>query len=87
MAHVQGFEGALEAVFLRRDRHQMNVVIHQAIGENVDPVLAAIRRQPAQVADAIVVGEEHRLAAISALGDVMGNTGNRVSYSLSFCAA
>ena len=75
MAHVKGFESAFEAIFPRRHRNQMDVIVHQAISKDINPVLAAIGRQPGQVATAIIVTEEHRLAAVAALGDVMGNTG------------
>jgi hypothetical protein len=69
-----GSEGALEAVFSGGHANQVDVVVHKAIGEDVDPVPAAVRRQPVQVEQPVIVTEEHRLAAIAALCHVMGDT-------------
>ncbi len=75
VAHVKGFERALKAVFPRRNRDKMDMIVHQAVGEDIDPVFPAVARQPSQVSVAIGIAKENRLAAIPALGDVMGDTG------------
>ena len=44
VAHVKGFESALKAVFSRRNRYKMDMIVHQAVGEDIDPVFPAIGR-------------------------------------------
>ena len=55
----------------------MNMVGHEAIGHDIRLVLVAVFPQPLEI-DRSVVSEEHRLASVTPLGDVMGNTGRAI---------
>jgi hypothetical protein len=51
------------------------MIAHQATGGDFDIELRAIFAQPFQKDGAVLVGEEHRLAAVATLGDVMREFG------------
>ncbi len=51
------------------------MVGHQAIGQNINPMLGTIGRQPSQIGSAVVVREKHDLATVTPLSDVMGGVG------------
>ena len=49
---------------------------HQAVRPDRDTMLAALLTQQIAIEFVVGVGEKHVLAPISALGDMMGQTGN-----------
>ena len=55
IAHVQRPEDLSQAIVRCGYGDEMNVVGHQAVGDNFHPVLLAILRQPAEVGLAVVV--------------------------------
>ena len=66
----------------------MYAVGHQTVRPHLDARLAAPLGEEIEVQGVILVGEEHRHAAVAALGDVMavagndeaGDAGHRASY-------
>lgn len=79
VAQVQAPECKMQRVPGRRNQHQMNVIRHQAVGQNVDPVLGGVLAQPGQVDPVISVREKHTAASVAALSYVMGNARENVS--------
>lgn len=75
VAHMQRFEGPLQAVIAVGHQDQVNVIGHQTISQDLHCMRVAVGLQPIQVRPAILVGEEHILAAIAALRDVVRETG------------
>jgi len=71
---MQRPQHALQSVPTFRNGHQVHVVAHQAIGQDLHAVQCAILCQPLQIRLTVRVAEEDVLTAISALGDVVGNT-------------
>ena len=61
-----------QRILLVRKRHQMDVVGHQAVGEDLQAVLLSLLLQQLQVHPPVLVHEEHILAVIPALRDMMG---------------
>ena len=59
-----------------RHEDEMHMVRHQAVSPACDAVLAAPARQEIAIEFVVVVAEEHPLAPVAALGDVMGKTGD-----------
>jgi hypothetical protein len=51
---------------LLRDRHQVDMVVHQAVSENASPRLGRISREPFEVCAAVAVGEKHALVVDAA---------------------
>ena len=74
MAHVQGPEHALQTIVAVGHRDQVDVIAHQAVGEHLHPMLAAILPQRVQIRIAVLIGEEHRFAPVAALGHVVRYT-------------
>jgi len=72
---MQGLQRALQAVVARGDGDQVDVVGHQAIGEDRDVMVVAVGLQPIEIDAATGVGEENALAAVAALGHVMRQAG------------
>ena len=64
------------AVIFQRNRNKVDMVGHQAVGEDFDSVPAAELGQQADVSVIIGFLEVGPLAAISPLGDVMRDSGN-----------
>jgi hypothetical protein len=54
----------------------MHVVRHEAVGPDRDAALAAGGRQQIPIERVVAILEEHALAPIAALGDVMRQTGH-----------
>ena len=52
------------------------MVGHQAIGPARDALLAALARQQTAIERIVVVAEEHALAPVAALGDMMRQAGD-----------
>jgi hypothetical protein len=49
----------------------MDVIGHQAIGQNLNLIFAGVLTQPIQIGVTIFIGKEHRVATVAALRDVM----------------
>jgi hypothetical protein len=64
-----------QGVLLFRHRNQVYVIAHQAVSENADSGLMAILLQQIQIDAAVSLGVEDDLPVGSALGDVMGKSG------------
>ncbi len=75
IAHVQGFDHELRALLSRRDGDELNVVGHQAIGENLNLVRLGVLLQLTQIGKPIFIDKEDIFAAIDPLGDVMAYVG------------
>ena len=60
----------------RRGGDEMDVVVHQAVAEQLQPEALRLRRQQFEVHPPIVVHEEHVLPVIAALGDMVRNAGD-----------
>jgi hypothetical protein len=54
------------------DRHQMDMVGHQAVSQDLQAVLLGLLLQQLQIHLPVLVREEHVLAVIPALCDMMG---------------
>jgi hypothetical protein len=57
------------------DEDEMDVVRHQAIGPDGDALLAALARQEIAIKFIVLIAEEHALAPVAALRDMMGRPG------------
>ena len=55
-----------------RHEDEMHVVRHQAVGPAGDAVLAALAGQEIAIEFVVVIAEEHPLAPVAALREVMG---------------
>jgi len=55
-----------------RNGHQMDVVAHEAVRQDLQAVLACLLLEQFQVHPPILVHEEHVLAVVPALRDMMG---------------
>ena len=56
--------------------HHMHVIGHQAIRENFQVMAMRFLFEQLQVQPVVIVGEEHRLAIVAALGHMMGHAWN-----------
>ena len=70
---VDRAQGAMHAVGIRRDCHQMRVVRHQAVREDLESMTPGMRVQQAQVRLWISLLEEDGLAVIPPLRHMMGD--------------
>ena len=61
-----------QRILLVRKRHQMDVIGHQAVGEDLQAVLLGLLLQKLQVHPPVVIYEEHVLAVIPTLRNMMG---------------
>lgn len=75
IAHVERLENGLEPCFGPGNRHQMDVITHQAVGEDRHIVLIAVVLEPRQIGFPIVIGKEDVFTPIAALGDVVRYAG------------
>ena len=64
-----------QGVLLFRHRNQVYVIAHQALSENTDSGLMAVLLQQIQIDAAVSLGMKNNLSISSALGDVMGKSG------------
>ena len=64
-----------QGLLLFRHRNQVYVVAHQALSENIDSALTAILSVQIVLDAAVSLGVEDDLVVGSALGDVMGRSG------------
>ena len=71
VAHMQGFQHALQPIIGGRDNNQVYVVGHEAVCEHFNLVFVAVLSEPHQISLAIFVREKDDFAPIAALGYVM----------------
>jgi hypothetical protein len=71
VAKVGPADGLGQRLLLVGNRHQMNVVGHQAVGEDLQAVLLGLLLQKLQVHPPVVIHKEHVLAVVPALCDMM----------------
>ena len=64
-----------QGVLLFRHRNQVYVIAHQAVSENTDSGLMAVLLQQTQIDAAVSLGMKNNLSISSALGNVMGKSG------------
>ena len=76
---MQGSEYGMQAVFGAWYRDKMNMVSHQAIGENLHTVFFTILFQPGEIGPSILIRKEDILATVTALREVMGDPGENGS--------
>lgn len=69
--HVQRLQRRTERRLLPRDSHEVNVVRHQAVGLDRQPMLAGIVGEQLEEPQAVSLGEEDIFAAVAALRDMM----------------
>lgn len=67
---------APQAIGVRRNEDQMNVIGHQAPGQTMYLALTAGCRHQLDICGIILVPEEYRLPLVAPLGHVMRNPGN-----------
>ena len=79
ISHMQWLEHPLQSVVGCGDSNQVNVVSHQAIGEYFNPEFLAIRLEPGQIRLAVIIHKENVFASVTALRDVVWNTGKYCS--------
>ena len=73
---VGSAQSASQRIGRAGDGDEVNMVAHQAITEDVKVVLAALVAQEFEVDAPVLIVQEHILAVIAALGDVVGDTGD-----------
>ena len=75
---VRPADGVLEAIRVGGDDDEVDVVGHQAPGDDADPVQGRLLGEELEIEVAVVVGEEDVLAVVASpvlgLGDVVGES-------------
>ena len=66
-----------QSVLTIRPDNQLDVVGHQAVRPNLQAPARALLLQQVQIGPVLFRAEEHRLPAIAALGDMLGQVGHR----------
>ena len=79
ITHVQRLEHPLQSVVGCGDGNQVNVISHQTISEYFNLEFLAILLEPGQIRLTVFVRKENVLASITALRDVVWNTGKNDS--------
>jgi len=74
VAKVCPADGFGQRVLLVRDRDDMDMIAHQAIAGQLQRVLVRLLFQQLQIHPAIIVDEEHILAVVPTLRDMMGES-------------
>ena len=69
-------DGPPQAVLRLRDRNQVNMIGHEAVGPNLDPAFPAPVGHQFQISRIIFIAKERLLPTISALGYVIRQTRN-----------
>jgi hypothetical protein len=59
--------------------HQVNVIRHQTVGENLQPMDLGIALEQIEIARSVSRSEEYVLFAVTSLSDMMRNTGKHRS--------
>jgi hypothetical protein len=68
-----------KSIFRLGHRDQMNMIRHQAVGEDLQTVLFGITLQQLKVAQPVSSIEEHILPAIATLGNMVGDASHHGS--------
>ena len=68
------------------NNYQVKMITHQAIRQNLQTVLIGILLQELQITSPVVVGEEYILTTITALRNMMWNSGNYRSKPFLACS-
>jgi len=69
-------QGLRERVLAFRHGDNMNVIIHQAIAQNLQAVPDGLPAKKAEIETAICIRIKYRLAIVTPLCDMVGNAGN-----------
>ena len=72
IAKVRSADCFCQRILLVRNRDDMNMITHQAIADQLQRVLLRLLFQKLQIHPTIIINEEHILAVIPALGNMMG---------------
>jgi hypothetical protein len=75
IAQVHRFQRSSQRGGAAGNDHQVNVVAHQAIRQNLQTMLVGIVLQEFQITPPVIIGEEYVLPPITALRNMMRNTG------------
>jgi len=65
----------LKAAFCGRHCNQVEMIAHQALGQNLHTMFLALPLQPSQGELPILVGDKDIFPAVATLGAVMGHVG------------
>jgi hypothetical protein len=76
VAPVRLADGLPQLSFGMRSRDQVDMIQHQAIGPDLDPLRTAKRGRTFEVRGIVLLAEKRLLATIAALNDVVGNAWN-----------
>ena len=74
IAKVRSADGPGQRILLVRDSDDMDMIAHQAIADQFQRVFVRLFFQQLQINPAIIIHEEHILAVVPALGDMMGES-------------
>lgn len=75
LAHVQRFKRPFQTALGPRHCDQMDVIGHQAKGQNLNVIFAAVLTQPIQIGMTIFIAKEHQVATLAALHNVTWELG------------
>ena len=76
---VNALHGARQTVLIMRDSDKMDMIVHQAVSFESDPVMRQELRQQVQVEAPVFVAKEDRLPVIPALRNVMRGSWNNTA--------
>ena len=79
IVEVGAADGFGEGVLLVWSGDEVDVVGHEAPGQDVEAVFVGLFSEHGKVGAVVFVGVEDLLAIVTALGDVMGHTGDNDS--------
>jgi hypothetical protein len=74
IAKVCSADGPGQRLFGMRDRDQVDMIAHQAVPVDVQAVFVGLLFQQVKINASVVVHEEHILAVVPSLGDMMSTT-------------
>jgi len=74
IAKVRSADGPGKRILLVRDRDDMDMIAHQAIADQLQRVFVRLLFQQLKIHPAIIIHEEHILAVVPALRDMMGES-------------
>ena len=72
IAKVRSANSPGQRILLVRDSDDMDMIAHQAIADQFQRVLVRLLFQQLQIHPSIIIHEEHILAVVPALRDMMG---------------
>ena len=76
IAHVERIEHPRKAFFIMGNHDKVNMVAHEAVREDIKPVLLRILVHPHAVLDIIVIVFKDILAVVAPLGNMVGDIRN-----------